>query len=202
MRPFVPGAIRYVGEFYLGRDPTPFLAALGELESGGLLPPACHVEFIGDVEQALGASTRSRINEHGLGARVTLRPRVPHGVALEKINTAGLLLLLAQGQPTQIPNKLFEYLGTGRPILAAVDHDGESHRMLQAAAAPVFILTERSSREEWLDVVSRAVTASLTVPTADAQEHSQIRDLRAEVQLSRVVARCASLLGAVARSSA
>jgi len=41
------------------------------------------------------------------------------------------LLLLAQDQPAQVPNKLFEYLGARKPILAFADAHGEVARMLR-----------------------------------------------------------------------
>jgi hypothetical protein len=47
------------------------------------------------------------------------------------MHSAGLLLLLAQEQPLQVPNKLYEYLATGVPILAIADHDGETADMLR-----------------------------------------------------------------------
>jgi hypothetical protein len=58
------------------------------------------------------------------------------------VQQADLLLLLAQQQPAQIPNKLYEYLGTRAPILAFADKNGESAGMLDAVGGHVVITSE------------------------------------------------------------
>ena len=61
----------------------------------------------------------------------------------------GALLLLAQNQPDQVPNKLYEYLGTRRTILAFVDQDGESAAMLrQVGGHYLFSGSEEAPVEE------------------------------------------------------
>lgn len=56
-------------------------------------------------------------------------------------HAADVLLLLAQRQPIQVPNKLYEYLGAARPIVAFVDEKGESASMLRRANGH-FVVTE------------------------------------------------------------
>ncbi len=119
-------------------------------------------------------------------------PGYPTTEALDQIRSAGALLLLAQGQPHQIPNKLYEYLGVRRPILAVVDHGGESHRLLQRAGRDDFILTERSTPSEWDKVIEAAVTASLE--PGEIGDGAPLEELRTSRQLSLVVAACQRLL--------
>lgn len=52
---------------------------------------------------------------------------------LERVRSADSLLLLALEQPDQVPNKVYEYLGTRRPILAIADAKGETAQMLHLA---------------------------------------------------------------------
>ena len=67
----------------------------------------------------------------GLTDVVRIHDWLPHATAKSFMDEADVLLLLAQRQPDQVPNKLYEYLGTRRPILAFADSDGETARMLQ-----------------------------------------------------------------------
>jgi len=52
-----------------------------------------------------------------------------------------VLLLLAQGQPNQVPNKLYDYLGTRHRILAFADAEGETARMLTRVGGHYLVTT-------------------------------------------------------------
>jgi glycosyltransferase involved in cell wall biosynthesis len=58
-------------------------------------------------------------------------PPVPHAECQARIQAADLLLLLAQEQPSQVPQKMYEYLATGRPVIAFADEEGETAAMLR-----------------------------------------------------------------------
>lgn len=187
------GTIRYVGEFYLGRDPAPLFAALGRLRAASHLPSACRLELIGDVTSALGQPTEALLARHGLADIASLTGRLPHDEALARIRSAGLLVLLAQGQPLQIPNKVFEYLGAARPILAVVDHGGETHRLLQATGSDQFVLTEHSAPDEWDHVVASA-TAAVVDPAPIHHDPQAVAALTSTTQLGLVERACRRLL--------
>jgi glycosyltransferase involved in cell wall biosynthesis len=123
----------YVGNLYHSRDPRPFFRALGELNRQKRLPSGARVEFIGDCETFKGVPLAAMLEEYGIGDRVTIRGRIAHDECLRRIAGADLLLLFAQDQPLQVPNKLYEYLGARRPIVAFVDPGGETARMLGKA---------------------------------------------------------------------
>lgn len=129
-----PLRIVYVGTFYLGRDPLPFLRALAEVRRRRRLGPEDLVlDLVGLCRNFGGRSVETEVAALGLTDLVFFHDWVPHAQAQELIGSAGLLLLLAMGQPTQVPNKLYEYLGTRTPILAIVDPGGESAAMLEQA---------------------------------------------------------------------
>jgi glycosyltransferase involved in cell wall biosynthesis len=65
------------------------------------------------------------VREHGIEAMVSFTGYVPHAVSVEEMRRADLLFLpmhkLPPGQRARIvPSKMYEYLASGRPILAAV----------------------------------------------------------------------------------
>lgn len=127
--PATSGAVLHVihaGEVYAGRDPRPFLDALGELRDDptpGVRP--LRVSFLGRNNES-GLDLRGEITRRGLDQIVTLGSQLPYAQVLQEMARADLLLLLdSPGRRLGIPAKLYEYLGTGRPILALAEHDGD-----------------------------------------------------------------------------
>jgi glycosyltransferase involved in cell wall biosynthesis len=121
----------YTGSLYHDRDPRPFFRALADLRRAGELNENLQVEFIGNCRWFLGASMQAAVSELGLEDLVTFIDPLPHEACMQRMRDADLLLLLAQNQPLQVPNKLYEYLGVRRPILAFADTAGETARMLR-----------------------------------------------------------------------
>ena len=128
------GAFRIVhaGEMYAGRDPRPFLDAVRDLQ--GRCP--CRVGLIGrtgDLTFDLGEEIRHR----GLEGAVSVRGQVPYAETLEELPRADILLLMdSPGRRVGVPAKLYEYLGTGRPILALAERDGDLASLLRESGVP------------------------------------------------------------------
>lgn len=133
-----PFRILHLGTFYLGRDPRPFLRALATVVARRRLEAKdLQVEFIGKCEWFDGVSVRQVVAELGLSEVVRLVPWLPHDEAQIRVQNADLLLLLAEGQPFQVPNKLYEYLGSRRPMLVFADPEGETARLVREAGHAV-----------------------------------------------------------------
>jgi glycosyltransferase involved in cell wall biosynthesis len=137
-------SVIYVGTLYQGRDPRPFLGAVAEIRKEGDLPSGFRIDFIGHCRWLAGASIERFVSESGLSDMVTFTDHLPHDQCLDRIRHADLLLLLAQQQPSQVPNKLYEYLGVRKPILAFVDPDGESAAMLRQVGGHHIVDDDRS----------------------------------------------------------
>jgi hypothetical protein len=58
------------------------------------------------------------ISEAGIEGCVEMKGRLSHFETLRRLLQSDLLLLLSEKQLVEIPGKTFEYLKTGRPILA------------------------------------------------------------------------------------
>jgi glycosyltransferase involved in cell wall biosynthesis len=107
----------YTGRFgSYGRDPRPLLEALRSL--GGSDPKAAErLELV--VAGPLTDEERPEFESDFGPMSVRLLGALPRERALALQRAADALLLIAHPTRTQLPNfKLFEYLATGRPILA------------------------------------------------------------------------------------
>ena len=89
--------------------------------------------FIGDVDAALERCIR----RSGIASRVRLEGLLPHDLAVRAMREAGALFLPGAGLPGGaedliVPGKTYEYLASGRPILAALP-SGDGRRILERA---------------------------------------------------------------------
>ena len=125
--------ITHAGSFFGKRDPRPFLQALHD---SGLDAVA---RFLGDFR----SSDREWAAELGLGDRLELIPYAPRVESLELQRDSDALLLLipeAGGRGRGVlSGKVFEYLASGRPILAAVPHDGAAAELIRETGAGVVV---------------------------------------------------------------
>lgn len=132
-RPGGPFRIVYSGSIYGGRDPRAFIRAVAEVApecAAAGIPLAVDI-FAGDARADVPLD--AWVSDLGLGDVVRVHDWLPHAEIQRVLRSADLLLLLAQRQPLQVPNKLYEYLGTRVPILAIADEQGETARMLRQA---------------------------------------------------------------------
>jgi len=127
-----PFRLVHTGSLYMGRDPSDFLAALAAyVRRSGATPSDLAVELIGDARHYQGTPVAATVERLGLNGFVRIEDWLPHAEVRARLFQADALLLLAQHQPLQVPNKLYEYLALRRPILAFVDQEGESARLLR-----------------------------------------------------------------------
>lgn len=141
--PGKPFRIVHTGTFYFHRDPRPFLVALKQaLEIPQVRARSVQVDLIGDCRWFHEVSIEAEVARLGLDGIVHLHDWMPRAEAKAMIAQADLLLLLAQGQPDQVPNKLYEYLGERVPVLAFADLDGESATMLRQVGGHTVVAPE------------------------------------------------------------
>lgn len=117
--------ITHTGFLYGKRDPNMFLEAVKHLvEKGTIDRTRLKVWLVGSVE--LPYSLPKYLSSNKLDDVVYLRDHVPYKESLEYLRQSDLLLLLQPGTKTQIPSKLFEYIGMKKPILAISPRDGST----------------------------------------------------------------------------
>lgn len=121
-------SIGHYGNVYDQRSSGVFLEGLRRwLDESDAAQASLAVHFVG---QEFG-DTAERVAALNLDALVQLRPPVPRQQVLELMRADYALLLIANGQPVQVPGKLYEYLSSGRRILATTEQDSATADLLR-----------------------------------------------------------------------
>lgn len=120
--------IGYYGNIMGNRSATPFLGGLRLwLDGKGEEAPIVAVRFVGSGLD----DVRTRAEALGLDDVVSTLPPVPRSDIPRLMREDFVLLLLANDQPLQVPGKAYDYLATGRRILALADRDGATAELLE-----------------------------------------------------------------------
>ena len=135
--------ITYAGLLYQGkRDPTPLLQAVQELIAEGAISPArFRMRFYGPVEPWFVAA----IAKYGVQQVTEVPGIIPRREAIERQRESHLLLQLGwydRREKGQHTGKLFEYLGSRRPILALGGAPGAMSDVLDHTGAGVHLQTK------------------------------------------------------------
>ena len=185
--PLRPGAITLLhsGMVYpWERDPTQFFMAIAKIvDAGDVRDGELVVRF-----RAAGYDDRLRAlaTEFGIERFIELLPPIPYRAALEEMLRADALLVLqAANCNEQIPAKLYEYLRSGRPIVALTDPVGDTAGVARAAGvtaiAPLDSTADIATLLVRVIAALRAGTAAL--PSADyvaaASRRGRARELAA-----------------------
>jgi glycosyltransferase involved in cell wall biosynthesis len=109
----------HTGELYRGRRIDTLCAAVQKLTQGGAFGERRpKLIFIGETDPEIEASARTTTPELFENGSVEFRPPVSWEEAQAALKGSDVLLLVQGDHPTAIPAKFFEYLQTGKPILA------------------------------------------------------------------------------------
>ena len=116
--------VAHVGSIYDLRDPTPALRALADLVSSGTIPAEqLEVRLVGNLWIPGFAAPP------GIG--VTVTGYVEHDRALAEMASATVLLLYVPRGDLAPSGKLFEYLGSGRPVLCLASERNLASRLVE-----------------------------------------------------------------------
>ena len=173
--------IGYTGTFYFNRSSRPpgeifathspeflFEALRRLLENDPAMRRRCQVVIAGPKCEPAGEMAR----RYGLSDVVRLLGWVSHERSLELQRASHLLLLvLARGQESKswVPAKLYQYLGSGTPILGLIP-GGDAAQILRESGAGTVVAPD--DVEQIGRVLREAYDrhrAGITPPTADAQ---------------------------------
>jgi glycosyltransferase involved in cell wall biosynthesis len=112
--------ITYAGSFYGVQMPGVFIEVLeGLLKEGKIPSEKVCVRFIGSIWEAEGMVKQA-------GFRIETPGYLPHARLLRYLSESDILLIsLAEKGGSSVPNKLYEYMAVGRPILAITPLENE-----------------------------------------------------------------------------
>ncbi len=122
----------HLGAVNKERVPHKLLRALKTLnEEGVILEKLFQLKFVGKTEEVL----KQEVEQLGINDLVKFVSYVPHSEALKHIESASVMLLLVTQSDKNkriLPGKTFEYIRTGREILALGPTDGEVARIINS----------------------------------------------------------------------
>jgi glycosyltransferase involved in cell wall biosynthesis len=105
--------LTHAGTISSWRTAESLLEAVARLVDAGDLPrERIRIRFIGR-----SAATSSQAERLGLGDIVETTGFLDYDQSIQQLYASDLLLIFAQRQPLSVPGKLFDYLGTEKPIL-------------------------------------------------------------------------------------
>jgi glycosyltransferase involved in cell wall biosynthesis len=116
--------LTHTGTIYLKRSAESLLRGLSELIHDGRIPrERVRVNLVGLTP----AVVRERVTQLDLDDVVTVIDFMNYQECVRLLRRSDVLLLFAQGQPLQIPTKLYDYIAVGKPILVFAE-DGATRR--------------------------------------------------------------------------
>lgn len=136
--------LTHVGSLYGSRDPAALWQAVAALRARGDAD-ALRIRLVGRVDEAARASLR----RHGLADLVREDGVVSHAEAVAAMRRADLLFLSIEPVRNAagiLTGKLYEYLASGRPVLALGPPEGDAARLLAQVGAGAVV--------EWRDAAA------------------------------------------------
>jgi glycosyltransferase involved in cell wall biosynthesis len=110
----------HLGDLYGGRRIDTFCEAVTQLtKSGKLDARSIEIGFWGNLNSSISAAACQRVPDLILNKHILFHPRVSWQQAQQVLQNADLLLIF-QGNHPGVPAKFYEYLQSGKPMLAIV----------------------------------------------------------------------------------
>jgi len=119
--------VTYVGTVYGSTEPTALVEAVQSLPAE--VKSRFKLRFIGHIEEP-----RYREALLQLGEMVELKGYMPQHEALQMMNESDYVLLVTHDR-LNVSAKFYDYIGSGKPILACVHPEGDVRRLLEELRA-------------------------------------------------------------------
>jgi peptidoglycan/xylan/chitin deacetylase (PgdA/CDA1 family)/glycosyltransferase involved in cell wall biosynthesis len=116
-----PRILLHAGNLYGARRVDTFCQAIETLiQMGRISPNDVKVILMGEADAEIEIAARNATPEVFERGIIEIQPQQPWETAQRATHNADVLLIFQGDHPTAIPAKFFEYLQTGKPILAVV----------------------------------------------------------------------------------
>lgn len=132
--------ISYYVSYYRSKMPSDFLTAFVYfLANNKLIKDDFLVRFVGVCREDWLFPVKRIIKDNKLENIVDVIGSVSYNKSLSLMCESDLLVLPAQNSPCQIPAKAYEYLGSGRPILAIAEFMTATRSLIEQAQAGICV---------------------------------------------------------------
>ncbi|NIM58370.1 MAG: glycosyltransferase [Candidatus Aminicenantes bacterium] len=180
------GNLRRPVDFHL-YYPMLFLKSLRKMIDGKLIRESnFQVLIVGEKIRGF----EEEVHNLGLSGIVKTLGRVPHEEAINYLRKSHFLLLIVQTQGI-MTSKIFEYLATGKPILALIQ-TGELMDFIQAFSSNSFIVTEPSSQE-----ITRAIRKCFRCYSSKAEQKERRKEFIESFNRKELTRQLAEILHAM-----
>ena len=195
--------ITYAGALYVGRSPLLILEALRRLgQTGDLTLDRVRLDIVvsdGMRQLPDGRGIMAVACEMGLAGSVQVLGPLSRRETLRRLLDSNLLLLLGHNFTMQVPGKLYEYLRTGRPILALAPAGAQTDLLRTTGGAWIVEPDDAAGVVEAVRDAYRRWQAGQPGPEADARLVSgfdrRVLVGRFATELDAVVSRAAERRG-------
>jgi glycosyltransferase involved in cell wall biosynthesis len=120
----------HLGSMNKDRNPDGWWKAVRKaVDTNSALKQNLQIKLVGPVDFII----RESVNQFGLQDFVEFKEYIPHAEAVKMMRQAQVLLLIINHAPnarTMIPGKLYEYLGSGRPLFTIGYKDSDSAKVI------------------------------------------------------------------------
>ncbi len=143
-------SMSHIGIIGAARNAVVFWKALSELIENESFKNDLRIKLIGQVDN----SVVKTIKENGLENNVSIIPYIPHEKVIKEQEASQVLMLFINNSPNAkgiLTGKIFEYMASGRPILAIGPKDGDTAIMLGKTQSGIII--DFDDKEEMKAVV-------------------------------------------------
>ena len=183
--------VTYAGSMYGKRNPEVFLAAVQRLVEAGSLPLAeIRLQFIG----RFGAEVHAMLDHPALRASIVVKDYMPHAESVRYLFQSDALLMIVddfKGNEEIVPGKVFEYMGSGRPIITLAP-EGAVTRVIEQTRSG------RCARSKDVDAVAGIIMDFYLQWKAGTLGAGQDREAVEQFERKKIAARLASLLDELA----
>jgi len=174
--------IAHYGSMPAARNPQALWDALKELKNEGTSwLPQIQIRLVGTVDYAV----KQAIDQAGIAELIHFSGGLSHAQSIESQNREAVLLLVANNTPNAkgiLTGKFFEYLNTGRPILALGPIDGDLAMALRkTGAGEIFDYSNKAGLKEYLKTIYSDFTSNRLVYKAPKKEMYSTKHLVGEL---------------------
>lgn len=200
VRPNQKFTITYLGSFNYFRRPHLLLKSIADLLcDGSLRKEEVRVRLIGECRYVDGQLVEDLVKQYGLEGVCEIVDLLPRMEVFREMMEAQVLLLLANEQPLQIPGKTFEYMGSGRRVLAVTESTSATAEVVRSTGiGRVITPGDHSAMKEVLrEWYGEYCTGGITDRDLSGRGNDQVMEYEWEVLAARYGALLASCVSRI-----